>query len=430
MSSRLTELDRQSVWHPFTPLDGRHEPVVITKANGIYLETEDGRKIVDGISSWWVTLHGHSNPVIAEAVYRQAKTLEHVIFAGFTHQPAIDLSSRLLALLPKTQSKIFFSDNGSTAVEVAIKMAIQYWKNKGERKRRIVAIDGAYHGDTFGAMSVGERGLFTEAFSSFLFDVDFIPWPDGTNDEHVVAALRTLTASGDVAAFIYEPLIQGAAGMRMYAPSLLEQLLSIAKKANVICIADEVFTGFGRTGRMFASEFMESHPDIMAISKGLTGGTMAMGITTCAEFIYDAFKGEEPSKVFYHGHSYTANPVACAAAIASHDLLVATGCRQRIKSISESQAEFVNQIRKYAAVANARSLGTVLAIELRSKSASHYNNKLREEIYAYFLSRDILLRPLGNVIYFLPSYVFSHEELANVYTTIETFIADRSKRNV
>src|ERR1051325_3204773 len=255
MSSLQTD-DHNNIWHPFSPIVGE-PPIVIRSAKGIYLVTEDGKKIIDGISSWWVNIHGHSHPTIAEAIYKQAKELEHVIFAGFTHPPAIELSQKLLSILPSSQSKIFFSDNGSTAVEVALKMAIQYWHNVGTPKKKVIAIEGAYHGDTFGSMSVGDRGLFTDPFKHHLFDAEFIPFPDGKNDDDVIDRFSKLVKTGDVFGFIYEPLVQGAAGMRMYSPSLLSQLLKIAKRSKVLCIADEVFTGFGRTGRLFASEYLD-----------------------------------------------------------------------------------------------------------------------------------------------------------------------------
>jgi len=269
MSALQTD-DHNNIWHPFSPAAGE-PPIVIRSAKGIYLVTEDGKKVIDGISSWWVNTHGHSHPVIAEAIYKQAKELEHVIFAGFTHPPAIELSQKVLSILPSDQSKVFFSDNGSTAVEVALKMAIQFWYNQGTPKTKVIAIEGAYHGDTFGSMSVGDRGLFTDPFKNHLFDTEFIPFPDGENDHVIVDRFSRLVNTGNVFGFIYEPLIQGAAGMRTYSPALLSQLMKIAKDARVLCIADEVFTGFGKTGRLFASEYLEHQPDLVAISKGLTG---------------------------------------------------------------------------------------------------------------------------------------------------------------
>ncbi len=414
------ETANASIWHPFSPIQGQ-PPILVESAKGIYLTAADGRQIIDGISSWWVNVHGHSHPVIAEAIHRQALTLEHVIFAGFTHKPAINLASRLLTVLPANQQKIFFSDNGSTAVEVAIKMAIQYWYNKGAPRSKIIALDGAYHGDTFGAMSVGGRGLFTDPFQTHLFDVAFLPWPDGTNDEQVVAAFEKHLRDELVAAFIYEPLVQGAAGMRMYSPALLSKLIETSKQCGVPCIADEVFTGFGRTGKLFASEYMSLPPDIMALSKGLTGGTMALGVTTCSGSIHEAFKSSDPSKTFYHGHSFTANPIACASAIASFDLLIHDECGAARLRIAKQQTAFATRVQNRRSVKSVRSLGTILSMELASGETS-YTNSLRHEIYSYFLSKNILLRPLGNVLYFLPSYAFSEDDMNRVHEEIERFL--------
>ncbi len=275
------ERDKKNIWHPFTPLSDGPEPLMVESAGGVYLDLKDGRKIIDAISSWWVNLHGHSHPIIAQAIAEQAKKLEHVIFAGFTHESAILLAENLLSIFPKNQSKVFFSDNGSTAVEVAIKMAIQYWYNRGVKDRtKIIALEGAYHGDTFGSMSVGERGAFTNAFAPYLFRVDFIDFPGEENERIILSNFEKKVATNQVGIFIYEPLVQGAAGMRMYSPEILEQLISTAQKHDVICIADEVFTGFGRTGKLFASDYIEVKPDIMAVSKGITGGFMPLGVTS------------------------------------------------------------------------------------------------------------------------------------------------------
>ncbi|HEX8059803.1 MAG TPA: adenosylmethionine--8-amino-7-oxononanoate transaminase [Cyclobacteriaceae bacterium] len=419
--SDLQRDDHKNIWHPFSPVVGE-PPIVIKSAKGIYLVTEDGKKIIDGISSWWVNIHGHSHPAIAEAIYKQAKELEHVIFAGFTHPPAIELSQKVLSILPPSQSKIFFSDNGSTAVEVALKMAIQYWHNKGTPRKKVIAIDGAYHGDTFGSMSVGGRGLFTDPFKHHLFEAAFIPFPDGTNDEQVIDRFSKLVKTGEVFAFIYEPLVQGAAGMRMYSPALLSKLMKIAKDSKVLCIADEVFTGFGRTGRLFASDHLEYQPDLVAISKGLTGGTMALGITACTEEIFEAFTSEEVTKTFFHGHSFTANPIACASANTSFDLLMTTECKSQIRMISEAQQGFVEKHKNHPLLSDIRSRGTIMALEIKTGVSTSYTNSLKYDIYKFFMNRDILLRPLGNVVYFLPSYVFTAEEIALVHKAIEDFL--------
>ena len=418
----LIDIDRKNIWHPFTPLQGASDPQLITGGEGIYLHTSDGRKIIDAVSSWWVNLHGHSNAKIARAVADQAMTLEHVIFAGFTHEPAITLSRNLMGILPAGYEKIFFSDNGSTAVEVALKMAIQYWHNRGVERRNIIAIDGAYHGDTFGSMSVAGRGLFTKPFFSFLFDTAFIDFPNGRNDEDVIQQFEDLVAEQKVAAFIFEPLVQAASGMRMYSPKVLDALIAIARKNGVICIADEVFTGFGRTGKIFAIDHLKNTPDIIALSKGITGGFMPLGVTACSKTIVDAFNTAAFDKTFFHGHSYTANPLACAAANASFALLTDESCQQKIRMIESMHRAFAAWAQTHQAVSDVRTLGTIIAIELKTPGQTAYENPIRKKIYAYFLERDVLLRPLGNVIYVLPPYVIEAEKLESVYAVIREFL--------
>jgi adenosylmethionine---8-amino-7-oxononanoate aminotransferase len=419
----LSDLDRKNIWHPFTSLGSENDPILIERAEGIYLHGSDGRKIIDAVSSWWVNLHGHSHPLIAEAVAQQASTLEHVIFAGFTHKPAILLSKNLLSILPKNQKKIFFSDNGSTAVEVALKMAFQFWHNQGiNGKKKVVALQGAYHGDTFGAMAVGERGAFTSPFSKYLFDVEFIDFPKPENGPAVIEKFKALLKTGEIGAFIYEPLVQAAGGMRMYAPAILDALLEEARRFDVICIADEVFTGFGRTGKMFASDHLKSSPDIIALSKGLTGGTIALGVTSCNERIVNAYLTADPHKTFFHGHSFTANPIACAAANASFELLTSEACLEQISRISQLQMVFCKKIASTYPAHAVRCLGTILAIEINTGQDTSYFNQIRKQILPYFIERNILLRPLGNVIYVLPPYVIQEEELSTVHNHIEEFL--------
>ena len=418
----LSQLDRELIWHPFTPLTDGNDAIVIRSGNGAYLETIDGRKIIDGISSWWVNLHGHSNPHIAQAVYEQAKTLEHVIFAGFTHEPAIRLADNLKSILPGKISRIFFSDDGSTSVEVGLKIAFQFWYNKGVPRKKVIAIRGAYHGDTFGSMSVGERGMFTDPFAPFLFDVTFVDFPTVDNENTVLKRFGDILATDEVAAFIFEPLVQGAAGMRMYSPEILNELVKEAHKKKVLCIADEVFTGFGRTGKMFACDYLEKVPDIICVSKGITGGTLPLGVTACSPHVVEAFGSSEFSKTFFHGHSYTANPIACAAANASFELLTGVECQNAIKKISDLHRSFVSRISGHGKVREVRSLGTILAVELHTGEESSYSNDLRKKIYPFFLERDILLRPLGNTIYVLPPYVIQESDLKRIYSCIEEFL--------
>lgn len=418
----LKNLDRQNIWHPFTSLQGAAGPLLITSATGVHLHTSDGKKILDAISSWWVNLHGHAHPHIAQAIADQASTLEHVIFAGFTHEPAIRLSENLLSILPGNQKKIFFSDNGSTAVEVALKMSFQYWYNQGITKDKVVALKGAYHGDTFGSMSVAERGLFTKPFSPYLFETSFIDFPEAGRETDVMSQFRQVIDKDDVAAFIFEPLVQAAAGMRMYAPAFLDELISYAQNHGVICIADEVFTGFGRTGKNFAADHLATKPDIMALSKGITGGFLPMGVTSCSQTILTAFDSSELAKTFFHGHSYTANPLACAAANASFELLMEPSCRKRIREIAQTHMHFAGSLEGHKRLLKVRTLGTILAIELATEEATAYENSIRSKIYPYFLEKNILLRPLGNVIYILPPYVISHKELNYIYESIEEFL--------
>jgi adenosylmethionine-8-amino-7-oxononanoate aminotransferase len=317
----LSERDHQLIWHPFTQQQTAKPNIAITHGKGALLYDENGNEYIDAVSSWWTNLFGHANLQIAAAIKKQVYTLEHVIFAGFTHEPAINLAEKLIQLLPKNQSKVFFSDNGSTCVEVALKMAIQYWHNQNIEKTTIIAFKNAYHGDTFGAMSVGARGVFNQPFESYMFDVSFLDLPTDDNFEQVLTDFQQIIQTQKAAAFIFEPLIQGSAGMLMYKAEYLDKLIETAQQNQVICIADEVMTGFGRTGKTFATDYLNHKPDIFCLSKGITGGFLPLGITTCTQKIYDAFLSEDKLKTFFHGHSYTGNPIVCAAANASLELL-------------------------------------------------------------------------------------------------------------
>ncbi|MGH2647213.1 MAG: adenosylmethionine--8-amino-7-oxononanoate transaminase, partial [Ginsengibacter sp.] len=312
----LTEKDLQLIWHPYTHQKNRPLSIPIVRGEKTLLYDETGNQYIDAISSWWVNIHGHGNKYIAKKLHKQARKLEQVIFAGFTHEPAVKLAERLLKVLPGDFSKIFYSDNGSTATEVAIKMSLQYWINKGENNRnKILAFHHSYHGDTFGAMSISERGPFTLAFRDKLFEVIFIETPDGKNLDELQQQIEKY--KNEIACFIYEPLLQGAGGMRMYEAGGLDLLLTLIKKESIICIADEVLTGFYRTGSFFAGDYLSQKADIICLSKALTGGTMAMGITACTQNIYDPFVSDDKMKTLFHGHSFTANPLACAASLAS-----------------------------------------------------------------------------------------------------------------
>lgn len=398
------------------------EPEMLERAEGVNLYTMDGKKIIDVISSWWVNLHGHSHPYIAKAIADQANTLEHVIFAGFTHEPAIRLAERLLEILPDNQSKIFFSDNGSTATEVAIKMAFQYFHNQGGERKKIIAIDGSYHGDTFGAMSVGDRGPFTAPFDPYLFQVEFIDFPDEEGEEKVWNQFKILIDGGDVASFIFEPLVQGASGMRFYSAQLLDKMIAYAQQQDVICIADEVMTGFGRLGTLFAADQLQFKPDIICLSKGLTGGVLPMGVTSCTDKIQQAYRTNDLMKTFFHGHSFTGNPMICASANASLDLLLTEECESNRKRINERHRAFQQQIEGHSMVRNPRVLGTILAFDINTEKDTSYFNEARHHLYPYFISKGLLLRPLGNVIYLIPPYVISDSDLDYVYATIMEFL--------
>jgi adenosylmethionine-8-amino-7-oxononanoate aminotransferase len=413
MMNALTERDSQVIWHPYTQHKGWLPPIPVLQGKDSLLFDEKGKAYIDAISSWWVNIHGHSHPYIAEQIYQQALRLEHVIFTGFTHEPAVRLAERLLPLLPGKFSRIFYSDNGSTAVEVAIKMSIQYWSNKGTPTRsRVLAFRHSYHGDTFGAMSVSERSVFTAPFRDYLFDVIFIDTP---TPENIDALRETIRREGPgIACFIYEPLLQAAGGMRIYQAGLLDELLTEARRQGILCIADEVLTGFGRTGRLFAGEYLDQKADIICLSKGLTGGTMALGVTAATEHIFEAFLSDDRRKTLFHGHSFTASPLACTAALASLDLLLEEDCLPRIQQLTQKHKAFLETLDSFPIVKNARSIGTVLAFELNIGKDEYVNNT-GPAITREALAAGIYLQPLGNTVYLMPPYCISEKEMDQVY---------------
>ncbi|WBV57496.1 adenosylmethionine--8-amino-7-oxononanoate transaminase [Chryseobacterium daecheongense] len=416
MPNELQKRDRAVNWHPYTQMKTADDAIPIVKGKGVYLYDNEGKKYIDAVSSWWVTLHGHANEHIAERVYSQLNTLEQVIFAGFTHEPAIQLSENLLKLLPDNQEKVFYSDNGSTAVEVALKMSIQHAYNQGKSKTKILAFKDAYHGDTFGAMSVSGRSIWTQPFGEMLFEVIFIDTPNSENLEEL--KIRIEDFADDVACFIYEPLIQGAAGMLVHHAEDLSKLMKFCREKEIILVQDEVFTGFGRTGKLFASNHLSEQPDIMCFSKGLTGGTMPMGITTCSEVIFNAFLSDDKYKTLFHGHSFTANPLACAAALASMELLLQQDTQLAIERISQQHADFTKILQQHKKVENVRQMGTILAWELKTDQGTSYFNETGKKIYNEFLSRGIIMRPLGNVMYLVPPYCITSGELDFIYENI------------
>lgn len=419
----LAERDAQVIWHPFTQMKNPLPHIPIVRGEGVYLFDEQGKKYIDAVSSWWVNIHGHAHPYIAAKVSEQLNTLEHVIFAGFTHEPAVQLAERLLPLLPGDQKRVFYSDNGSTAVEVALKMCLQYWVNTNKEPRtKIIAFKEAYHGDTFGAMSVSGRSVFTNAFNSLLFDVEFIDLPTAQNISQLKSKINYL--SNEVACFIFEPMVLGTAGMLMYEAQYLDELIATCQQHGILTIADEVMTGFGRTGKYFSCEALTNKPDIFCLSKGLTGGTMPMGVTTCNSKVFDAFLSEDKLKTLYHGHSYTANPIACAASLASLDILLAPETMANINRVVASHAQFAIKIAAHPKVKAIRQTGTILALEWETGDDTSYFSTLRNQLYQYFIERGILLRPLGNILYILAPYVISNDDLEYIYQTIEQALND------
>ncbi len=413
----FTERDRKHLWHPLTQHKLHPEHLPIVKAKGACLYDDDGKKYIDGIASWYTCMYGHSHPQIISRVKQQLDTLDQVVFSGFTHPPAIELSEKLMSVLPSTMAKIFFSDNGSTSVDIAIKMSLQYYFNQGQEKKRIIAFDNAFHGDTFGAMSVSGLSVYNGPFEDFLLTVDRLEVPDENNITTVLSNFEALLGTGEVAAFIYEPLVQGAAAMHMYRPDHLEVLLQMAQQAGVLTIADEVMTGFGKTGKNFASEHMQVQPDIICLSKSLTAGVAPMALTCCSQKVYDAFYDDEISKGFFHGHTYSANPLACTAAIAGLDLLRSEAIQSDIKRIHNRHLEFEQRIKDHDKVKRTRVMGVIFALDLDIKMDRY--GKLRDQLYSFFMENGVFLRPLGNTIYTLPPYVITNDELDLIYQVIE-----------
>jgi len=417
-NQNLASRDAAVIWHPFTQHQIEPASIAIASGKGAHLFDTDGKKYIDAISSWWVNTHGHGHPYLAQKVYEQALQLEQVIFAGFTHEPAVRLSERLLAHLPANFERVFFSDNGSTAVEVAIKMALQFFHNQGiTQRRKIVAFQDAYHGDTFGAMSLGAPSSFNAPFQDMLFEVEFLPSPQDA--EACIAAMSSLDDS--YAAFIFEPLIQGAGGMKIYEASTLDALISLAHQKGILCIADEIMTGFGRTGKWFAMDYLEHKPDIACFSKGLTGGMMAMGLTLCSEKLFQSFLSDDRRKMMFHSHSFTANPLACAAANASLDLMEKEETWTSIARIEKRHRDFASTLSENKVLKNVRIYGTILAMEVDTGETDGYLHSIRDDIYQYFLEQGILMRPLGNTIYILAPYCIEDEDLAYIYGKITAF---------
>jgi adenosylmethionine-8-amino-7-oxononanoate aminotransferase len=418
----FSERDKKHNWHPYTQHKTAANFPAIIKGKDALLWDENGKEYIDAIASWWVNPFGHSNQVIADAIYQQLTTLEHVLFGGFTHNKAVELSEKLMEILPSNQQKIFYSDNGSTAVEIAIKSALQYNYNKGIKKTKIIAFEDAFHGDTFGAMAASGISFFTEAFKGSLLEVVRITVPTAGNEEKSIEALQSLVETNEFAAFIFEPLVLGAAGMVMYSPEILDELIKICQQNNVFTIADEVMTGFGKTGKTFAVNYLQQKPDMMCLSKALTGGTIPMAITTFTQEIFEGFYDDDTNKALFHGHTFTANPTGCAAALASISLLQNEAIQQNIQAVHQSHLAFETKIKNHPKVKTTRVLGVIFALEIKTDSEETYYGTMRTKLYNFFIENGIILRPVGNIIYILPPYIITENQLQKVYQTIEKAI--------
>ena len=413
----LEERDKKHLWHPLTQHQLQPDTIGIVKAKDCILYDEKGKEYIDGIASWYTCMYGHCNDHITHKVSEQLQQLDHVVFTGFTHQPAVELSEALIEILPKNQEKLFFSDNGSTAVDIALKMAFQYHFNTGEKRTKVIAFEDGFHGDTFGAMSVSGLSVYNGPFEDFFIDVIRIEVPTDENFDAVVEKFRQLLQEHPVAAFIYEPLVQGAAAMKMHKPNHLNALLKIAKEYNAITIADEVMTGFGKTGKYFASDYLTEQPDVICLSKSLTAGIVPMAITSCTEKIYQAFLSDELIKGFFHGHTYSANPVACSAALAGIELLRTAKMQSNIKRIIEQHTAFDERIKKHPKVKETRQLGIIYALDINVEMQRY--GTLRNRLFNFFMNEGVFLRPLGNTIYILAPFTITNAQLNSIYDVIE-----------
>ncbi len=422
-----SEFDRKYIWHPFTQEATSPLNINIVKGKDTYLWDENGKKYIDLVSSWWPSCHGHCNEKIANAIYKQSLELEHLIFANFTHKPAVNLVEKLQKFINPKLSKYFFSDNGSTAIEIALKMTYQYWQNKGDDNRTLfITMDGNYHGDTVGTMSLGKSCGFYTPFERLMFKVENIPFPETwINDKNIeekeensikFAEKLLEEKHKNISAFFLESLVQGASGMRIIRPEFVNKICKLFQNYNIPVIFDEVMTGFGRTGSMFSYEQTEIVPDIICLSKALTGGALPMALTITTEDIYKEFLDSKNKKTFLHGHSYTANPLACAAAIASLEIFEEIDVLEKIKRINKIHREELFKLEKYDFLEKFRTIGLISAFEIKNNSGygSNFSNDLKNK----FFEAGLLLRPLGNVVYFLPPYCISEEDLRNSYKNV------------
>jgi len=405
------------LWHPLTQHKINSDMLGIVKAKGVFLYDEHGGEYIDGIASWYTSMFGHCNEYILEKVQKQMAVLDQVVFSGFTHEPAVRLSEELIKILPSNQQKIFFSDNGSTATEVGIKMALQYHFNQGNKRKVLLAFEEGFHGDTFGAMSVSGLSVYNGPFEDYFIEVERIPTPTKKNIGDILFRLTERLKQNDIAGFIYEPLVQGAAAMKMHYAEGLNMILDLLKKHEVLLIADEVMTGFGKTGKYFASDHIPVKPNIICLSKALTVGLMPMGVTSCTQQVYDAFYSTDISKGLFHGHTYTANPLACVAALAGIELLQSEQIQKDIQRVIESHQDFGLKIKEHPKVAEIRQCGIIFALDLNIKMERY--GSLRDRLFNFFMKHGLFLRPLGNTIYILAPYIITDTQLKQIYDTIE-----------
>ena len=417
----LTERDKKHIWHPLTQHKLHPESLPIVKAKGALLWDENGKEYVDAISSWYTAVYGHCNDYIIEKAHQQMQQLDQVVFSGFTHEPAVKLSEELMKILPANQQKVMFNDNGSTSTEIGIKMALQFHYNQGHSRKTLLAFENGFHGDTLGAMSVSSLSVYNGPFEEFFIDVERIPIPNKNNIDSVLDSIKRYHSKAPLAGFIYEPLVQGAGGMLMYEAEGLEQILKLCHKLNIITIADEVMTGFGKTGKYFASDYLEEKPDVMCLSKALTAGMVPMGITSCTQKIYDAFYDNDIGKGLFHAHTYSANPIACATALAALDLLTSEEIQDKIKTIESWHQEFDVSIKNHPKVKNTRQRGIIYALDLNIKMERY--GDLRYELFNFCMENGVYLRPLGATLYILAPYVIKKEEMEKIYGVIRQILA-------
>ncbi|MGB3775004.1 MAG: adenosylmethionine--8-amino-7-oxononanoate transaminase [Leeuwenhoekiella sp.] len=413
----LQQRDSAHIWHPLTQHKLHPYTMPIVKAKGAILYDENGKEYIDAVSSWYTAMYGHCNDFIIERAHKQMQQLDQIIFSGFTHEPAVELSEKLMAILPKNQAKLMFNDNGSTATEIGIKMALQYHHNKGNIRKTMLAFENGFHGDTLGSMSVSGLSVYNGPFEEFFIDVKRIPLPNGENEEEILQKIDDFHSENALAGFIYEPLVQGAAGMKMYQAEHLEPILQKCQKLGIITVADEVMTGFGKTGSFFASDFIETKPDVICLSKALTAGLVPMGITTCTQEIYDAFYDDDIGKGLFHAHTYSGNPIACATAIAGIELLQSEEIQQNIKEIESWHHEFALEIEEHPKVHATRQQGVIFALDLNI--AMERYGDLRYKIFDFCMSEGVFLRPLGETIYILAPYVTTKPQMEKIYTVIK-----------